>query len=53
MSDLTKNKEVRFDLYSSKCKHAKVVEWESPCNECLEQPVNEGTQKPVNFKEKE
>lgn len=44
-------KEVRFDLYCNDCKHNEVPEIESPCNECLEHPVNLRTHKPVNWKE--
>ena len=44
-------REVRFDLYCKDCKHKEVTETESPCNECLEHPVNLHTYKPVNWKE--
>lgn len=44
-------KEVRFDLYCSKCKHKKLPEIDEPCYECLKNPVNLHSRKPVNFEE--
>lgn len=44
-------KEVRFDLYCSKCKHEKLPEIDEPCYECLKNPVNLHSRKPVNFEE--
>ncbi len=44
-------KEVYFDTYCSKCKHLKKPETEEPCNECLNNPVNEWSHKPVRFEE--
>ena len=46
-------KEVYFDPYCSKCKHLKKPETEEPCNECLNNPVNEYAHRPVKFEEKE
>lgn len=46
-------KEVRFDLYCKKCEHEKLYDAEEPCNACLEQCWNEGTDQPINYKEKE
>lgn len=46
-------KEVYFDPYCSKCKHLKKTEQEEPCDECLNNPVNEYTHRPVKFEEKE
>lgn len=42
-------KHVHFDLYCLKCVHLNVPETEDPCNECLTNPVNEDSHKPVNF----
>lgn len=44
---------VRFDLYCKKCKWIETDEAdpESPCFECLENPVQPGSLKPINFKE--
>lgn len=46
-------KEVYFDPYCSKCKYLKKTEQEEPCDECLNNPVNEYTHRPVEFEEKE
>ena len=45
-------KEVYFHEYCPKCEHAKVKNHEEPCNECLENPLNLYTHKPVKFEEK-
>lgn len=45
-------KEVRFDLYCKKCKHCDKKEDEEPCDECLSNPVNLYSHKPINFEEK-
>lgn len=44
-------KEVRFDLYCKKCKHCNKKEDEEPCDECLNNPVNLYSHKPINFEE--
>lgn len=46
-------KEVLFDVYCPRCEHFPKEELESPCYECLDEPVNEDSHKPVRFKEKE
>ena len=46
-------KEVRFDQYCQKCKHCNKKEDEEPCYECLNNPVNLYSHKPINFEEKE
>lgn len=45
-------KEVNFHEYCSKCIFEKKDQGEDPCNECLYNPGNEDSHKPVNFKEK-
>ena len=45
-------KEVYFDQYCSRCLFEKKPEDEDPCNECLYNPGNEDSHKPVNFKKK-
>lgn len=50
---MNQEKEVRFDLYCSICKHAKLGEQDDPCFECLQHPSNIDSHKPVNFKEVE
>lgn len=47
------DKEVRFDIWCSKCQYADIPEADEPCAECLEYPSNEHSTKPVNFKEME
>ena len=45
-------KEVYYDQYCSKCEHKDLKDNEQPCNDCLLEPVNVHSHKPVNFKEK-
>lgn len=44
-------KEVFFDQYCSKCKNFGTPEGDDPCDECLENPSNDDSHKPVNFEE--
>lgn len=46
-------KEVYFHQYCEKCKHKDKEEIEDPCYECLDNPVNSYSHKPVNFEAKE
>ena len=46
-------KEVYFDPYCEKCKHEKKTETDEPCSECLSNPVNEFSHKPIKFEERE
>ena len=46
-------KEVLFDVWCPRCEHFTKEELESPCYECLDEPANEDSHKPVRFKEKE
>ena len=48
---ISKEKEVRYDLYCNICKGAEKKEEEDPCDECLATPTNVDSVKPVNFKE--
>jgi hypothetical protein len=45
--------EVCFSEYCLRCKHQDCDHWKDPCNECLSNPVNLHSSKPVNFEEKE
>lgn len=47
------NKIVNFDIYCKTCKHKGVLETEDPCNECLTNPANEDSHKPVNYEKEE
>ena len=46
------DKEVYFNQYCKTCKHKDVEDVKDPCNECLDNPVNLGSHKPVNWEEK-
>ena len=51
--DVGKEKEVRFDIYCKQCLYRDKEETDDPCDECLENPVNEYSHKPVYYKEEE
>ena len=42
-------KEVYFDNFCAQCQYKDNKENESPCDECLAEPVNEYSHKPVKF----
>lgn len=44
---------VEFDKYCNKCEYKDLENFKSPCNECLESPVNIYTTRPIKFKEQE
>lgn len=46
-------KEVYFHEYCKTCKNLMLDENEEPCNECLDNPVNLYSHKPVKYEEKE
>lgn len=46
-------KEVYYFEYCNKCKNINKSMTDEPCNECLSEPVNLYTHKPVHFEEKE
>lgn len=43
--------EVDFQEWCPKCEHFKLKEHEDPCHDCLNEPVNDDSRKPVMFKE--
>ena len=45
------DKEVYFGVYCPQCKHWKKSEWEDPCDDCLNEPKNTDSHKPVYFEE--
>lgn len=45
-------REVRFDLYCEKCAHKGVDDVKEPCNECLDNPMNVHTDRPIKYEEK-
>lgn len=46
-------REVNFEKYCGICKYADCPEHEDPCFECLDNPLNYYTEKPVKWEEKE
>lgn len=44
---------VDFKKYCETCKYKEMKEVKDPCNECLDNPVNENSEKPVKYKEAE
>ena len=44
---------VEFDEFCVTCKHKKIQETEAPCDECLSNPVNLNSRKPVKWEENE
>lgn len=48
-----REKEVYFGQYCRKCKHWEEEEWRDTCHECLNNPINMYSHKPVNFEEKD
>lgn len=47
------DKIVDFNKYCKDCEYFELDEAYDPCNECLNNPSNQNSQKPVNFKKKE
>ena len=45
-------KEVYFDEYCQTCEYKDIKESEDPCDECLDEPVNQYSHKPVRYKAK-
>lgn len=45
-------KEVFFDKYCKSCRYEKTKESEEPCNECLSEPANQYSHKPVKYEQK-
>lgn len=45
-------KEVYFNLYCKNCKYKDLKESDDPCDECLNEPVNLYSHKPVKWEEK-
>lgn len=43
---------VYFGKYCKTCKHESLDENERPCDECLENPINLNSHKPVNYEDK-
>lgn len=50
--DNERYKEVYYQLYCAECKFQNVKDNDEPCCECLDEPINLHSHKPVKFKEK-
>ena len=46
-------KEVYFHEYCKTCKHKALKDTEKPCDECLSEPLNWNTHRPVKYEKKE
>ena len=46
-------KEVYFGEYCKTCEHCDLAEDQEPCDDCLNEPVNVYSHKPVFYKKKE
>ncbi len=44
-------KEVYYDQYCSRCVHRELEEDDEPCRDCLDEPVNVYSHKPVYWEE--
>ena len=49
----SKKKIVDFKKYCETCKYKDVKEVKDPCNDCLDNPVNDDSKKPVCWEEVE
>lgn len=47
------SKLVNFYQYCKECKYKDIPENDDPCEDCLTNPVNEDSHKPVFFEEKD
>lgn len=46
-------KEVHFHEYCKSCRHKQVDSNTEPCEECLSEPINLNTHRPVKYEKKE
>ena len=44
-------REVYFNIYCKSCKHWDVKDTDDPCNECLSNPANIDSHKPILYEE--
>ena len=49
---MNEEKEVYFDMYCKQCEYFDLSEDKDPCDECLDNPSNINSHKPVKFKAK-
>ena len=50
--DTQTQKEVYFHEYCKKCVHEKLKDTEEPCSECINEPLNWNSHRPVKYEEK-
>jgi hypothetical protein len=53
MAESNNIKEAYYHEYCNKCKYCETSDAEDPCNDCLNQPFNYDTHRPINYKPKE
>lgn len=46
-------KECLFETYCKTCKHFEKEDWVDPCNDCLSEPYNIDSYRPVKYEEDE
>lgn len=46
---MNEEKEVYFDQYCKSCKYHGLEESKDPCNDCLTEPSNTNSHKPMNY----
>lgn len=49
---MNEEKEVYFDQYCKSCKYHGLEESKDPCNDCLAEPSNTNSHKPMNYESK-
>ena len=49
---MNEEKEVYFDQYCKSCKYHGLEESKDPCNDCLAEPGNTNSHKPMNYESK-
>lgn len=47
------DKIINFDKYCKTCKYSDLEEVEDPCNDCLDNPTNMNSKKPIHYEEDE
>lgn len=49
---MNEKKEVYFDQYCKSCKYHGLEESKDPCNDCLAEPSNTNSHKPMNYEKR-
>lgn len=53
MAEVNPDKIVDFHQYCELCEYSKLSEQDDPCFECLDNPVNSYSHRPIKFKAKD